>query len=89
MQVTRVNVVPVSDGGKVMAYASITLDNAIGIKHIRLIKTGKGILLAMPSKKLKAGPHMDLVFPVNKALGNTIKTAVLGEYKRVKEGLSR
>lgn len=86
MQVTGLKVVPVSDGSKVMAYASITLDDAIAIHHIRLIRTKKGVLMSMPSKRLKAGPHIDLVFPVKKEIRQTIYTAVLSEYRRVKGG---
>lgn len=83
MQVTGVKVVPVSGGSKVMAYASITLGNAIAIKHIRLIRVNRGVLLAMPSKRLKAGPHMDLVFPVNKSVRTAIETAIFDEYRKV------
>jgi len=82
MRITKVKVTPISDGSKVRAYASITLDDAIAIKDVKIIQSNGKTFVSMPAKKRRDGTHHDLVFPINQDTRNLISSAIFAEYKR-------
>lgn len=84
MRVTEVEVTPVQDG-KVVAYAKITLDDAIVIRGIRIIEGREKTFIAMPSKRLKNGNHVDLAFPVSQRAREIVESAVMQEYYAARE----
>lgn len=47
----RIKLVP-GDGDKLRAFASITLDNSLVIRDIKIIDSGDRLFVAMPSRKL-------------------------------------
>ena len=54
MEITEVRVVLRESGDKKLkAYATITIDNAFVVRNIKIIEGGKGLFVAMPSRKLK------------------------------------
>lgn len=58
MQVTEVKIKMVPRGNqKLKAFATVTFDNAFVVKDIRIIQGLKGMLVAMPAKKLTFRCH--------------------------------
>lgn len=83
MQVTEVRVTPFSDGGRLRAYASITIGGSFAIRDIRVVEGPGGMIVAMPSKKLKDGSYKDVAFPVTRGAREMVERAVIEEYRRV------
>jgi len=53
MKITEVHIKLVSNPKeKLRAFCSVTLDNAFAIRDMKIIETSKGLLLAMPSRRL-------------------------------------
>jgi stage V sporulation protein G len=48
---TRINLCP-SNGGRLKAFCSLTFDNALVVRDVKLIEGNDGLFLAMPSRKL-------------------------------------
>lgn len=51
MRITEVRVTLADEPGNVLAYCSITLDDAFAIRDVRLIQTDSRMLVSMPSRK--------------------------------------
>lgn len=81
MQVTAVTFVPIegAEQKSLIGIASVTLDNALVVKEIRLIKGKYGVFLGFPSKKGADDKYHDIVFPLDKEFRQTILDAVLKE----------
>lgn len=53
MKITEVKVKPMRDKrDKLLAFASITIDDAFVIRELKIIKGAKGVFVAMPSRKV-------------------------------------
>lgn len=73
---------------KLKAYASIVIDDCFMIRDIKFIKTDKGMLIAMPNKKLKDGSFMDIAHPINAKSRIELETTLLAEYERTLQSFS-
>lgn len=67
----------------VLAFASITIDNALVLTGIRLLNGKKGLFVSMPQNKGKDGKYYDIYFPVTVELRDTITKAVIDEFTRM------
>jgi len=78
-----IRVYPIDDPkSNTKAFASISVDDLIAIRGVRVVE-GKngGLFAAMPQSQDKNGEHHDIAFPLNGDLRKEINKAVLGEYK--------
>lgn len=54
MEITEVKVYPKLRGNKKLkAYATVTFDNAFVVRNVKVIEGGKGLFVAMPSRKVQ------------------------------------
>jgi len=81
MDVTEVRVFPVEED-KLKAYVTITFDNCVVVRDLKIIGGSKGLFVAMPSKKRKDGTYRDMAHPLNNDTRHRIETRVLEEYRR-------
>lgn len=65
-----------------LAWASITFDQAFAVHNIKVVDTVKGLSVLMPSRKTKDGEMKDIAHPLNLATRRRIEQAVLAEYKK-------
>jgi len=95
MKVTGVVVNPLRTNGKLKAMATVTLDNILTLRGLKVSSGAKGMCVAMPSKPDKKDPtkYWDDVTivdsrkegtPGNK-LSQEIQTAVLNSYQGAQE----
>jgi len=82
MEITEIRIVLKTEG-PLRAFVTITLDNSLAIRDMKIIEGPKGLFVAMPSKKLKDGMYRDIVHPVNAETRAKIEQKVLAEYQRV------
>lgn len=87
MRITRVNLsteISQKEGGRLLAFGSIDLDNELRIEMIRIVKTHDGrILVCMPSLINSAGMHKDTVHPLNSGLRQSINEMVFEALKKI------
>lgn len=83
----KVSVNPVQNPqGNTLAYASVTLDDAVAINSIRLIKSDKGLFVSMPQSKDKEGKFHDVAFPLSGDVRKAICADIMTEFeKKTKE----
>jgi stage V sporulation protein G len=86
MKITDLKVVK-TDTDKLKAYVSITFDNFLVVKDIKIIEGPNGLFLSMPSKKDKNGKYRDIVHPINKPARTEIEKAIFDEYNKVTDSL--
>jgi len=79
MEITKVTLRPVAMN-KVVAIASIVIDDCFVIHDLRVVNGDKGVFVAMPSRKLPNGDFRDICHPINTEARNEIQRAVLDEF---------
>ncbi|SES40740.1 septation regulator SpoVG [Salipaludibacillus aurantiacus] len=85
MEVTDVRLRRVNTEGRMLAIASITIDDEFVVHDIRVIDGNNGMFVAMPSKRTPDGEFRDIAHPISSKTREKIQTAVLEEYDRVGE----
>lgn len=79
MQISKVTLRPVAMN-KVVAIASIVIDDCFVVHDLRVVNGDKGVFVAMPSRKLPNGDFRDICHPINTDARNAIQEAVLQEF---------
>src|SRR5215472_4833978 len=77
MEITKVEIVP-CDKGRLRAYVNITVDHCLLISDLKLIRSKKGYLVAMPAKRRSDGRYYDIVYPITtemRKMGGSCTTA--------------
>jgi stage V sporulation protein G len=82
MQITEVKIYS-TDHDLVRAYVTITFDNCIEIREIKVIKSSTGLFVSMPTSKRKDGSHRYIAYPANTETRNMIQQVILAEYEKV------
>ena len=75
MEITEVRIV-LSNNSSLRAFATITVDNCLAIRDVKIIEGPKGLSIAMPSKEQKEGTYRDIVHPVNSEARRMIEERV-------------
>lgn len=81
MNITKVTLRPVAMN-KVVAIASIVIDDCFVIHDLRVVNGDKGIFVAMPSRKLPNGEFRDICHPINTDARSAIQAAVLAQFEQ-------
>lgn len=69
------------DDDKLKAFASITLDNQLVIRGLKIIDGSSGMFIAMPSRQRKDGTYQDVAHPINRETREWLESQVIGAYK--------
>ena len=72
-----------SPQGSTKAFASVSIEDSVAIRGIRVVDSEKGTFVAMPQSKGKDGEYHDVAFPLNGDLRKEISKAIIDEYKGV------
>lgn len=82
MQITEVRVYPVSrPDERLLAYATLTFDDAFVVRDLRIIRGNGGLFVAMPSRKRQDGTYSDVAHPLKPDLRKQIEDMVIGAYQ--------
>ncbi len=82
MDITEVIVRPVEDE-RLRAYVSITIENALVIKDIKIVEGKNGLFVSMPSRRRKNGKYQDIAHPINSDFRRTLEDHIFREYKKI------
>lgn len=80
MEITEVRV-SIRNEERLKAYVTVTFDDAFVVRHIRIVKTEKGLLVSMPSRKLPDGTHKDIAHPISQEFRKKLEARVLAAYE--------
>lgn len=81
MNITDIRVKKVDGKGKMLAIASITIDNAFVVHDIKIIDGERGLFIAMPSRKSSDGEYRDIAHPLNTDTRNELQDKIIEAYK--------
>lgn len=82
----EVRVYPIEEPkGTTLAFASVSIDDLIAIRGIRVVDGDKGLFVSMPQSQDRDGEYHDIAFPLNADLRNEMNDAILDEYDYVME----
>ncbi|MCL2392934.1 MAG: SpoVG family protein [Oscillospiraceae bacterium] len=73
---------------KTVAFASVTINDMIGINGIQVIDGRNGLFAQMPQTKDAKGEYRDIAFPVTKELRQELNSAVIAKYIEEKAKVS-
>ena len=71
-----------SSNGKLLAFASVVIDNAIVIHNIRLIDNEGKRFLSFPGVKTSQGKIADVVHPINTETRAAFEKAIFDEFNK-------
>lgn len=81
MKITGVTVFPVNEE-KLKAYISITLDDSLVVRNLRIIHGERGLFVAMPSRRQKDGQFKDIVHPINQEARHRLEKTIFEAYEK-------
>lgn len=82
MEITRVDIYPVKSDSKLVAFATISLDNELVIKNFKIFEGNKGLFVSFPSEySEKDDKYYDTVYPLAKETRDYIENSVLDAYE--------
>lgn len=84
MEITEVRI-SLRNEERLKAYVTVTFDNCFVVRHIRIVKTEKGLLVSMPSRKLPDGTHKDIAHPISQEFRRKLESKVLDLYRKEEE----
>ena len=80
MEITKISIKKTNwNDPKVLAIASVVIDDAIIINNIRIIQGSNKMFLAMPSVKTSWG-FEDVVHPINQSTRSELEAAIFSAY---------
>jgi len=80
MEITEVRI-SLRDEEKLKAFASITLDNCLVVRGLRVINGSNGYFVSMPSKRRRNGMYQDIFHPINNETRKLIEDKVLDAFE--------
>ena len=85
MEITDVRIRKVlqDDDQRLLAVVSITIDNALAVHDIKLIKGNDRIFVSMPSREDEKGMHRNSVHPINPEARELIESKIINAYNDV------
>ena len=81
MKITDVQIRKTLTEGKLKAYATITFDDCFVLHNVRLVEGEKGVFVAMPSRRTKAGIYKDIAHPITSEFRSVLQEKVLSTYE--------
>ena len=79
MEITEIRV-SLRDDEKLKAFVSITIDGCFVVRGLKVIKGGKGLFVAMPSRRKPEGGYQDLCHPINMSTRQMMEDMITAKY---------
>lgn len=83
MEITRINVYKVESKSSLKAFVSISIDDELVIKNLKVVEGKNGLFVSYPSEKAEDGQYYDQVYPLNKETRDYIEESIIEEYEKV------
>lgn len=80
IEITEVKITKTSNLVKLLAIASITINNCFVVNDIKLMEGQKGLYIVMPSRRLPSGEFKDVAHPINAETRELIQRTIIEKY---------
>jgi stage V sporulation protein G len=80
LEITEIRIT-LRDDDKLRAFASITLEDSLVIRGLKVIEGANGMFVAMPSRQRKDGSYQDVAHPINRETREWLENMVIGAYR--------
>lgn len=80
MEVTEVRI-HLRNEARLKAFATVTFDGAFAVHNMKVVKGNNGLIVCMPSRKIKDGTYKDIAHPINNKFRSRLEGIILKAYK--------
>lgn len=80
IEITEVKITKTSNLAKLLAIASITINNCFVVNDIKLMEGQKGLYIVMPNRRLPSGEFKDVAHPINAETRELIQRTIIEKY---------
>jgi len=81
MEITEVRI-HLRNESRLKAFATVTFDNAFVVHNMKVINGNKGLIVCMPSRKIKDGTYKDIAHPITNEFRDKIEKVIIEEYNK-------
>lgn len=81
MEITEVRI-HLRNESRLKAFATVTFDNTFVVHNMKVINGNKGLIVCMPSRKIKDGSYKDIAHPITNEFRNKLEKVILDEYNK-------
>ena len=79
-RITDIRILP-RDEERLLALATLTFDDCFVVRGVKIIRTARGLLVAMPSRRKPDGSFQDVAHPIHAEMRAEIERQVLTAYR--------
>jgi stage V sporulation protein G len=79
MEITEVRV-HLRGEDKLKAFATVTFDGVFVVHNMKVVNGNKGLIVCMPSRKIKDGTYKDIAHPITNDFRHSLEQVILRTY---------
>ena len=83
IEITEVRIRKIKTNNRIVALATIEIDNCFMVNEVKVLKGENGLFIAMPSRKTSNGEYRDIAYPINKEIRELIQNVIIKEYNKI------
>jgi stage V sporulation protein G len=80
MEVTETRI-HLRNEARLKAFATVTFDGAFVVHNMKVVNGNNGLMVCMPSRKIKDGTYKDIAHPINNEFRDKLEGIILKAYK--------
>ncbi|MBI4656162.1 MAG: septation regulator SpoVG [Elusimicrobia bacterium] len=79
MEITEIRI-HLRNEQRLKAFATVTFDNQFVVHNLKVVNGNKGLIVCMPSRKIKDGDYKDIAHPITNEFRHKLEEVVLNAY---------
>ncbi len=79
MEITEVRI-HLRNEDRLKAFATVTLDGVFAVHNMKVVNGNKGLIVCMPSRKIKDGSYKDIAHPITNEFRHALEQVILKAY---------
>ncbi|MCX5784785.1 MAG: septation regulator SpoVG [Elusimicrobia bacterium] len=84
MEVTEIRI-HLRNEARLKAFATVTFDGAFVVHNMKVVNGNNGLIVCMPSRKIKDGTYKDIAHPIDNEFRSKLEGIILKAYKEETE----
>ncbi|PIU17600.1 MAG: septation protein SpoVG [Elusimicrobia bacterium CG08_land_8_20_14_0_20_59_10] len=80
MEITEVKI-HLRNEARLKAFVTVTFDDAFVAHNMKVVTGNTGLIVCMPSRKIKDGAYKDIAHPINNEFRGKLEKLILKEYE--------
>jgi len=80
MEITEVRI-HLRNEARLKAFATVTFDNAFVVHNMKVVNGNNGLIVCMPSRKIKDGTYKDIAHPISMEFRKTLEDRIMAAYQ--------